>query len=132
MTSTAQGTFQVTGWDESTYEHLDAEAKLTKVRIDQTYQGGLDAAGPWDGQMYYRPDGTAVYNGLQRLEGSLDGRKGSFVMESGGEYDGTTASSSWEVISGSGTGELAGLSGTGTATAEMGQEGNYTFEYEVG
>jgi hypothetical protein len=132
MAAKATGTFNVTGWDESTYEDLEGESKLTKARIDQTYSGDLDASGAWVGQMYYRPDGTAVYTGLQRLEGILAGKSGAFVMESGGAYDGTTASNSWRVVEGSGSGDFAGLTGTGEASAEQGQEGHYTFDYQLG
>jgi Protein of unknown function (DUF3224) len=132
MTAKATGTFNVTGWDESTYHDLEGESKLTKARIDQAYSGDLEASGPWEGQMYYRPDGTAVYTGLQRLEGNLGGKSGAFVMESSGGYDGTTASNTWRVVEGSGTGGFAGLSGTGEASAEQGQVGHYTFEYQLG
>jgi hypothetical protein len=128
----ATGTFTVTGWDKSTYEDLGGESKLTKTRIEQAYDGDLEASGAWEGQMYYRPDGTAVYTGLHRLVGALDGKQGSFVLESGGGYDGTVATSTWRVVDGSGTGGLAGLTGTGEASAEQGQDGTYTFEYRLG
>lgn len=79
--------------------------------------------------MFYRADGTAQYTGLQRLEGDLDGRAGTFVLRSDGEYDGQVASNTWTVVPGSGTGALEGLTGEGRARAPMGEEGEYSLAY---
>jgi hypothetical protein len=46
------------------------------------------------------------------ISGEIDGRPGSFVMEGRGTYDGTTATSTYTVIPGSGSGELAGITGS--------------------
>lgn len=129
MAATAAGTFQVTGWDESTITQYEGDSKLTRARITQAFAGGLAAAGPWEGTMFYRADGTAQYTGLQRLEGDLDGRAGTFVLRSDGEYDGQVASNTWTVVPGSGTGALEGLTGEGRARAPMGEEGEYSLAY---
>jgi hypothetical protein len=127
-----EGGFQVSGWDEATIHDLGADTKLTKVRIEQTFSGGLAGSGAWDGVMYYRADGTAVYSGVQTVSGAIDGRQGSFVAISGGEYDGTTATSHWDIVAGSGQGQLAGISGSGDSSAQQGQEGEYRLDVEVG
>jgi hypothetical protein len=46
------------------------------------------------------------------ITGTLAGRAGSFVLQGDGTYDGKTARGQSRVVEGSGTGELAGLSGT--------------------
>jgi hypothetical protein len=130
--STANGTFQVSRWEENPYEVLGGGAKLTKVSIAQDFAGDLQAAVGWEGQMYYRTDGTAVYNGLLRFVATLEGRKGSFVATTSGGYDGKTASTHWVVVAGSGTDGLAGIEGGGTAAAGAGDEGTFTFDYEIG
>jgi hypothetical protein len=127
-----EGTFQVSGWDEATFEDLGDDTKLSKVRIEQTFTGGFAGTGAWDGVMYYRADGTAVYSGVQTLSGSIDGREGSFVAVSGGEYDGTIATNHWEIVSGSGQGGLAGIAGAGDSSAQQGEEGSYRLDVEVG
>jgi hypothetical protein len=126
------GGFQVSGWDEATVDDLGGDTKLTKVRIAQTFTGGLAGTGAWEGVMYYRADGTAVYSGVQTVSGAIDGREGSFVAVSGGEYDGTTAASHWEIVPGSGQGQLIGISGSGDSSAQQGAEGAYRLDVEVG
>jgi hypothetical protein len=49
---------------------------------------------------------------LIRLTATLDGRSGTFVAAGAGGFDGTTASGVSQIVSGSGTGHLAGISGT--------------------
>jgi hypothetical protein len=118
MSTAVNGSFQVAKWDESTYEEVGDGAKLTRVTIVHDFTGGLD--------------GTAVYTGLERFVGSLEGREGGFVAATSGGYDGTAASDTWTVVSGSGTGDLAGIEGSGNATAGAGTEGTYSFEYTLG
>lgn len=132
MTRQLKGSFTLTDWDESTYQQLDGDSKLTKVVIGQQFSGDLEATGEWHGAMFYRPDGTAEYAGIQRIEGSVDGQQGSFVIDSWGAYDGTTAANKWRVIEGSGTGALAGVSGKGSSAAETGAEGTYSLDVDLG
>ena len=70
-----------------------------------------------DSLMYYREDGTAEYTGLQRFTGQIAGRSGTCVMVADGGYDGGEARSTWRVIPGSGSGDLAGLAGSGVSVA---------------
>ena len=81
--------------------------------------------------MAYRADGTADYVGLQHLVGTLGGRSGSFVLSSPGTFDGQAATGTWTVLEGSGTEELAGLTGTGTFTAPSGGEPTVTLDYDL-
>jgi Protein of unknown function (DUF3224) len=131
MSATAKGSFQVSKWEESTYEEIGGGSKLTRVSIVQDFSGDLQAAVAWEGQMYYRTDGTAVYNGLLRFVATLDGREGSFVATTSGGYDGETATTNWTVVTGSGTGDLARIDGRGTATAGAGTEGTFSFDYDI-
>jgi hypothetical protein len=126
-----EGSFTVTGWDEHTYEELDGVSKLTKVSYTQSYTGGLEGSAAWQGQMFYAEDGSAFFTGLQLFTGALDGRQGSFVVEARGGYDGATATTDWTVVTGSGTGALAGLTGAGSAAAGSGTEGTYGFDYDL-
>jgi hypothetical protein len=51
------------------------------------------------------------------ITGTLDGRPGSFVLQGQGTYNGKTARGQSHVVEGSGTGGLAGLSGTGESVS---------------
>jgi hypothetical protein len=62
--------------------------------------------------MFYRPDGTSSYVSIMQVTGALQGREGGLVLQGDGTFDGTTASGRSAVVSGSGSGKLAGLTGT--------------------
>ena len=61
--------------------------------------------------MVYDENDHAVYSGLERITGSLDGKSGSFVVQMTGKFDGSVATGDWTIVPGSGTGELKGLRG---------------------
>jgi Protein of unknown function (DUF3224) len=128
----AAGTFSVRSWDENTYRQLDGDAKLTKAAVTFGLEGALDGEATWDAIMCYRPDGTAVYTGIQHVTGTLDGVQGSFVLLADGEFAAGTARSRWQVIEGSGTGGLAALTGNGTAVATASPTGSFEFDYSLG
>ncbi len=99
-------------WDEKPYRQLADGGKLT--RADIVLSGPADGlmSATSEGLMFYRADGTSSYVTVMHITGTLDGRQGSFVLQGHGSYDGTTARGQSHVVAGSGTGELAGLSGT--------------------
>lgn len=129
----AAGTFTVASWEEDTYQDLAGQEKLTKARMGFRLTGDLAGDLVSDSLMYYREDGTAEYTGLQRFTGQIAGRSGTCVMIADGGYNGGEARSSWRVIPGSGTEDLAGLAGSGVSVAAAGQPGGtYSLDYELG
>jgi hypothetical protein len=130
MTRT-KGTFEVTGWDEKTFDELDGKGKMTRARIAQDYSGDLEGQGTWDLLMCYREDGTAVFTGFGKVTGRIGGRSGSFVLQSQGDFDGAAARSEWSVITGSGTGDLKGVGGKGTSAAPHGSTGTYELSLDL-
>lgn len=131
MTAQARGTFTVASWEENTYQELGGKQKLAKARMGFRLAGDLEGDLVCDTFMYYREDGTAEYTGIQHFTGTLAGREGTCVMVADGTYDGTQARSAWRVIPGSGTGALAGLSGTGESAATASPPGTYQLGYEL-
>jgi len=127
----ATGTFTVSSWDENTYEELDGGGKLTKTTATFAFSGDLDGQGQWDAVMCYCDDGTATYTGYQRHVGTLGGRTGTFVLRADGIFENGEAKSTWQVVDGSATGDLRGLTGGGEAIATSTPPGTYTFEYEL-
>jgi hypothetical protein len=132
MTQHAQGTFTVAGWDESTYQELEGQGKLTKARMSFDYAGDVQGQGVAETVMCYRDDGTAVYTGLEHVTGEVGGKSGSYVLVADGTYDGGEARSTFQVVEGSGTGELAGLRGSGTSVASSTPPGSLSFDYDLG
>ncbi len=132
MSDRAEGTFTVAAWDENTYQEFDGNGKLTKARMTYDFAGDVQGQGVSETLMCYRGDGTAVFTGLQHMVGQVGGRSGSYVLLTDGSYDGAEASTDWKVVEGSGTGELAGLRGTGSAVATSSPPGTFSFDYELG
>jgi|SRR6266498_1118831 hypothetical protein len=108
---------KIESWDEKPYRELDDGSKFS--RADVALSGSDDGlkSATSESLLFYRADGTSSYVTLMRLTGTLDGRSGSFVLEGHGTYDGTTARIETHVVEGSGTGELAGLRGTGESVS---------------
>jgi len=134
MTAHAEGTFTVASWEEDTFQDLAGqEERLTKARMGFQLSGDLAGDLVSDTFMYYREDGTAEYSGLQRFTGQIAGRSGTCVMIADGGYNGGEARSTWRIIPGSGSGDLAGLEGSGTSVAAAGQPGGtYSLDYKLG
>ena len=132
MTARAEGTFTVASWAEDTYQELDDKRKLTKATVSFRLSGGIEADATWTALMFYREDGTAEYTGLQHVTGQIAGRAGMCVMAADGSYADGAARSTWQVIPGSGTGALTGLTGSGTSVATSEPPGTFTLDYELG
>ncbi len=130
--SKASGTFRVVGGGETTLREAAGEVKLTHVTGRQQFEGDVVGEGAVEWLMAYSPDRTARFIGFQRIEGSLGGRSGSFLMESTGDHDGHASHGRWRIVAGSGTGELAGISGTGRFDAPGGPAVSYELEFELG
>jgi hypothetical protein len=134
MQEIMEAKLKIESWDEKTYRELDEGGKLT--RADVLLSGpddGLTAATS-EALMFYRADGTSAYVSVMHVTGTLGGRRGSFVLQGHGTYDGTTARGHSHVVEGSGAGELAGLSGTGESVST---HGDYPFmpltlKYDIG
>ncbi len=73
----------------------------------------------------------AGYVALERIDGTLKGRRGTFALLHLGTMIGDTSSGSWPVSPGSGTGELEGISGV--ARIEIDEAGGHTLflDYEL-
>ena len=127
----ANASFTVQGWDEQTFEERDP-GKLTIASVQQAVTGDIEGSSDVRWVMAYTADDAAEFVGVQSVTGSIGDRTGSFVLRSVGTFDGKTAAGDVTVVAGSGTGDLAGISGTGSFTAPMGDEASITLDYQLG
>jgi hypothetical protein len=117
---TATGTFTIKAWDEQPWAEHDQAPKLPHARVTTTYTGDLEGEGTSRLLMAY-DQADASYAGYERFVGSLAGRPGSFVLRLGGGFEDGAATTTWTVVEGSGTGDLAGLQGEGGYVAGQGE-----------
>jgi hypothetical protein len=74
--------------------------------------------------------GSAGYVAIERVEGALDGRAGSFVLQHSGTMDRGVPALSVTVVPDTATGALEGLRGRMNIDVSGGDH-RYVFEYEL-
>src|SRR5215469_4871175 len=134
MQKILEAKLRIESWDEKPYRELGDGSKLTRAAVLLSGpDDGLTSA-TFDALMFYRADGTSAYVTLMQVTGTLDGRRGGFVLQGYGTYDGKAARGESHVVEGSGTGELAGLSGTceSVSTHEDYPFMPVTLKYDIG
>jgi hypothetical protein len=115
MTHRAEGAFTI---DERTETPVDWQGgQINRARWSKTFTGDLAGTSYIEfimGELEPAEGGQTprVYVGVERIEGVLHGRKGSFAVVHVGTMLGTDHQATWTILPGSGTGELAGISGT--------------------
>jgi len=99
------------------------------VRFDKRFHGPLDASSVVHMLAMMSPvSGSGAYVALERIEGTLDGRRGSFHAQHNGVMDRGAPRLDLTVVPDSGTGELAGLHGRIAIDIVDGRH-HYTFDY---
>jgi len=105
---------------------------LGRMSLDKQYHGDLDAAAK--GEMITAAGmavkDSAAYSAVERVSGSLHGKKGSFALQHTGIMTRGTPSLNVTVVPDSATGDLAGLTGRMDIIIE-GKLHSYVFEYEI-
>ncbi len=112
-------------------EGLVEDAKIGRMSINKSITGGLVATTL--GQMLSamtEVKGSAGYVAIERVDGVLDGKTGTFVLQHTGTMNRGHPSLSVTVVPDSGTGELAGLSGDFTIMVAGGKH-SYEFSYTL-
>lgn len=108
--------FEITGWEEHELDAPDGGPKHARAVVRKRFDGAL--AGTSVAQVLTcQGDGGAGYLASEIITGTLDGRTGTFVLQHGGIGDPSDPSDQGDqlafgrIVPGSGTGELAGISG---------------------
>ena len=130
MNSIAKGTFQVKLMP-LVFEGQADGSKLARLSIDKEIKGDLKAV--TSGQMLSATtdtQGSAGYVAIERVTGTLQGRKGSFVLQHTGAMNRGQPTLLVSVVPDSGTAELAGLQGTFNIIVADGKH-SYEFAYSL-
>ena len=111
MTERISGSFDVRMTPQDV--HAEAtQAGFGRMALDKRYHGDLDATGV--GEMLAvrtATPGSAAYVAIEKVEGTLRGRRGSFFLRHTATMDRGTPDLSVAIVPDSGTDELVGLSG---------------------
>jgi predicted ATP-dependent Lon-type protease len=70
------------------------------------------------------------YTGYELVTATIGDRSGTFVLAASGDHRGGVARTDVQIVEGSGTGELAGITGSGSYAAEA-MEYTLTLDYSV-
>lgn len=127
----AKGSFEVTVTPLAA-QAGDEDKGIDRMRMDKHFHGSLE--GTSTGEMLALGDGRrfGAYVAIERIEGALDGRKGGFALVHHARMnEGVPDKWMVTVVPGSGSGELANLSGSMHIEIADGEH-RYEFDYTVG
>jgi hypothetical protein len=126
-----KGTFDITMSAEPPYDVVDG-VTLARVGFDKRFHGPLEATSKVSMIGARTPvEGSGGYVAIERVTGTLDGKKGTFVLQHSGTMARGARSLSVTVVPDSGTGELRGLSGRMDIQVVEGKH-HYDFDFELG
>jgi len=130
MTTHATCTFDITAWEPQEYDDQE-NVKLTRTRLTKTFQGDLEGTSAAELLMAGAPSGSAVYVGIERITGQLQGRSGSFVLIHDASMSSDGQSLSLIIMRDSGTGELQGIGGHGNTIIDADGGHTLTLDYDL-
>jgi hypothetical protein len=125
----AKGTFEISMNAEPPYSSEDG-ILLGRTSFDKRFSGALEATSTVH-MLAARTQvpGSAGYVAIERVVGTLAGKRGSFVLQHNGSMNRGEKSLSVQVVPDSATGELSGLAGHMSIDIVQGQH-LYTFEFD--
>jgi hypothetical protein len=112
MAIEARGAFEVQVHVQEADNKEAESAKLGRMSLDKRFHGELEATSA--GEMLSMGTevlGSAGYVAMERVQGTLQGRTGSFALQHSGTMTRGEPQLSVTVVPDSGTGQLAGIAG---------------------
>jgi hypothetical protein len=116
MTTHIGARFEIANWEESPFDDGAGVSKLTEALVDKTYSGDIEGTSATKWLMAYAPDKTATFVGIERIKGTIGGKRGSLVLLHEGTFEGGAATAALRVVSG--TDELIDVTGVGNFRAD--------------
>jgi hypothetical protein len=124
----ASGTFEVKLVPQA--DDKNGDATLSRMTIDKQFHGDLE--GTSKGQMLATgdPKTSGVYVAIEKFNGTLKGRSGTFILHHTGLMTRGVPQLSITVAPDSGTGQLTGITGNFKIIIAEGKH-SYEFEYTL-
>jgi hypothetical protein len=126
----ATGTFEVKLTPQPLAEPAEG-VPLGRMTIEKQFHGDLEATSK--GEMLTAGTavkGSAGYVAIERVNGTLQGRSGTFVLQHSGTMNRGAPHLTIMVVPDSGTGQLTGIAGTFSIQIAEGKH-SYVFEYTL-
>lgn len=127
---TAKGTLEVTIIPQP-YQDGAGDSSVGRVVIAKVFSGEMNGTG--SGQMLaYRSSvpGSAGYVAMEKVQGTLNGRQGSFIMQHNGIMNRGESQLTIRIVPDSGTDQLTGIAGEMLLNIEQGKH-YYEFRYTL-
>lgn len=107
--------------------------KLLEIRIEESFTGDLHGLSTVRALQIAHDDDRATLLTLQRFDGRLKDKSGSFVLRGEGHVEKGQIKVTWSVVPDSGTDALVGLRGEGgfEGTFGQGSEANLAFWFDA-
>lgn len=128
MTEEGNGTFEV----DLAPAPAELDGAVDRFEFEKTFSGDIEGTGR--GVMLSCGDpkkGAAGYVAIEVVSGSLGGRQGSFALQQLGMISNGTQTLDYEIVPGSGQGELEGLVGSLELAIEADGTHRYKLTYEA-
>jgi hypothetical protein len=106
---------------------------MGRMTIDKVFRGDIDGTSKGEMLTAMSPaiKDSGVYVAVERVTGTLNGRKGTFALHHTGIMDRGKQNLSVTIVPDSGTGDLAGITGTMKIIID-GKKHFYELEYSLG
>ena len=128
-TTHADAVITVHAYEPAAYDEAVGGLALSRIHVEESFSGDISGEGVVEFLQAARADGSASFVGIERVTGTVAGRRGTFLLQDAGTVLDDIVSGDWFVIPGSGTGELSGLRGTGGFRANLGEGAQVHLEY---
>jgi hypothetical protein len=126
---TARGTLEVEFTDE-TYDERDG-TQLSRRRLRKVFRGDIVGESVGEFLMAVGQGGSAAYVGIDRVDATVAGAPGSFILVHSATRTPGQASATIVVLADTGTGDLRGLRGELEIAIAPDGSHTYTFVYEL-
>lgn len=122
MGTTLEASFEITGWEET--DLVDEDVRVYRADVTKRFSGDLEGTSESWLVLSTTPSGPAAYVGLEVMDVSIGERDGTFVLKHDALATDEGQQADWTVVPGSGTGDLADI--TGRAEIERHDDGSHT------
>lgn len=130
MTTQVTSVFVIDRWDEVVIEEHEG-AHIVRTTMGKTFSGELTGTSDGWMTMARAQQGSMAYVGFERINATIDGRSGTFVLRHNAVGSAEGGEATWEVLADSGTGQLRGIRGTAQIVRHQDGTHVFTLDYDL-